>query len=252
MKTHLFRMECLTDLHVGNGEANYSIIDNEVQKDTVLHDVPIIHASGVKGALREFLERIWGKEDAKNADARIKTIFGDKDGAGGYKFFTAMCLARPLRVTDGAAPYVLATSGAVLKHFSGLLKGLGRSDVYDKAIGELTDGATIEVEGKVVTMKNSSAAEPLIAQSFAVFDDLQDYALPVRARNVLDDNGLSKNLWYEELVPHESIFFLAVIVPDDDNNYHAFQEAVQKSAVQFGGNASIGNGYTTIREVYPL
>jgi CRISPR-associated protein Cmr4 len=55
MKSYLYKIECLTNLHVGSGDANYSIVDNEVEKDEVLGS-PVIHASGVKGALRDFAE----------------------------------------------------------------------------------------------------------------------------------------------------------------------------------------------------
>ena len=43
----------MTNMHVGNGDVNYNIIDNEVEKDPVT-GYPTINASGVKGALREF------------------------------------------------------------------------------------------------------------------------------------------------------------------------------------------------------
>jgi CRISPR-associated protein Cmr4 len=254
MKTHLFKLACLTDLHVGNGEANYSIIDNEVQKDTVLQDVPIIHASGVKGSLREHFERIWGKTDPK-----IKTIFGDKDGAGSYKFFTALCIARPLRVSDGDKPYVLATSPAILEHFSAFLKGLGCTNFYSNERDSLEVGTSIEVEGEPAITKNCAKLELLIGKDFAVIDKLCNYDLPVRARNRLDENGQSQNLWYEELVPHKSIFYFAVIEPGDTKGndgtirksfYEDFLCGIENFPVQFGGNASVGNGYTTIKEVF--
>lgn len=248
MKTHLFKVECLTDMHVGNGEATYSIIDNEVQKDTVLQDVPIIHASGVKGALKEHLKQFYKITDN---DDLIKSIFGHQDGAGEYKFFSALCLARPLRVTDGAGSYILASSNDILDHFKFLLKGLGRPEAFELAFEPLKNDVSIEVEGHMVKTKRTNSEISLFGSNFVVLDNLKDYDLPVRARNVLDDNGLSKNLWYEELVPHKSIFFLAVLVPDRDINYPAFKNAIQQSAVQFGGNASVGNGYTTITEVYP-
>ena len=273
MKTHLFKLECLTDLHVGDGETNYSVIDNEVQKDTVLTDVPIIHASGVKGAIKEHFERIWGINDT-----RIKNIFGDKDGAGDYKFFSALCVARPLRVTDGDRPYVLATGADVLESFSTLLKGLGLSgffnyqeiapgagqntvlaDGQDTALadGFLSNVPGIEIEGVrakyIGSSSNSFSSASLmqfariIGKEFAIAKSLRDYDLPARARNQLE-NGKSKNLWYEEVVPHKSIFYFVIITPTDD----CVLDFESSGPVQFGGNASIGNGYTTITEVFSV
>ena len=250
MVTHIFSVKCVTDMHVGDGEANYSIIDNRVQKDTVLQDVPIIHASGVKGALKEHFVRIW--KDVDNKTERLKTIFGDSGGMGEYKFFNAVCLARPLRVTKGEKPYVLATSPEILRYFSELLKSLGREELYEKLTGSPTDEKTeVEVEGvnkrsvKISLLEEENSEK----EDFVVIDDLRDYDLPVRARNVLDENGISKNLWYEELVPHKSIFIFAVMVPDNDSYYKDFIEGIKDTTVQFGGNASIGNGYTKITEV---
>jgi len=259
MKTHLFKLECLTDLHVGNGEANYSIIDNEVQKDTVLTDVPIIHASGIKGALKEHFERLWEKEI--NKEEKIRKIFGgvkkekDKDGKekiitvdGKYKFLSALCIARPLRVSCGDRPYVLATGSDILASFSDLLKGLGLSAFYSYQELQLGDGFSSNVRGIKIENIESKFLEleclkKLIGQDFAIAKTLRDYDLPTRARNCLDGDG---NLWYEEIVPHKSIFYFAVITLDDSCEL----KFEKNSPVQFGGNASIGNGYTTVTEVF--
>ena len=82
-----FKMECLTNLHVGSGENNYNIVDKEVEKDPVLQ-VPTIHASGVKGALREHLEaqgcgkvdEIFGKPLMKGATEYAPASFGENRG----------------------------------------------------------------------------------------------------------------------------------------------------------------------------
>ena len=261
MKIHLFKIECLTDLHVGNGEANYSIIDNEVQKDTVLSDVPVIHASSLKGALRDHFQHLWG-EGKKDL---INEIFGDKDNAGSYKFFGALCIARPLRVSSGRRPYMLCAGADALESFSHLLKGLGVSERFsfekasffkDPAEGNFfvhgCDGPekeTFEIEGeKTQELKTDDGTiaflEEIIGKDFAVAGSLRDYDLPVRARNCLE-KGQSKNLWYEEVVPHKSIFCFAIIAPRD-----GCKLTFEDDPVQFGGNASIGNGYTKITEVF--
>ena len=69
--------------------------------------------------------------------------------------------------------------------------------------------------------------------------DFNDYDLPVMARNYLE-KGISKNLWYEEFVPHGSVFYFSVICHDDVENLEF------SNVVQFGGNASIGCGFTKI------
>jgi len=244
MKTHLYKIECVTDMHVGSGEANYSIIDNEVQKDTVLIDVPIIHASGVKGATREHFGRFWGKDDP-----RIKEIFGDREDAGQYKFFNAFCIARPLRVSSGDRPYILTTSAEILASFSDFLRGLGLSSfysfeelVFDKEFLSSVPG--IEIEGSETKHCMIPSVERLIGKEFAVAKSLRNYDLPTHARNQLE-NGQSKHLWYEELVPHKSIFYFAVITPNDT----CALDFGNSGTVQFGGNATIGNGYTRITEV---
>jgi len=247
MKTHLFRVDCLTDMHVGNGEANYSIIDNEVQKDSVFKETPIIPASGVKGALKEHFERLWGVSDEK-----IKNIFGDKDNAGEYKFFSALCVARPLRISEGNAPYILCADEEVLESFSQFLNGLGWSGKldYKKTNGKekfRSNLSEIEIEGeKVQTEPASNALKKLIEDEYAVAKSLSEYNLPIRARNKLDESGKSENIWYEEYVPHKSVFYFAIITPEDT----CALTFAPNQPVQFGANASVGNGYTTISEVF--
>lgn len=69
--------------------------------------------------------------------------------------------------------------------------------------------------------------------------------LPVMAHNVLED-GISKNLWYEQYVPHESVFGILVIAPDGDKS---FENAIAKRpVVQFGAGATIGCGFTKLEK----
>ena len=74
--------------------------------------------------------------------------------------------------------------------------------------------------------------------------------LPVTARNQLD-NGISKNLWYEEVVPHEALFYFFVLsdgTEEGDDALDIFGELIDENPlVQFGGNATIGRGLTELR-----
>ncbi len=66
--------------------------------------------------------------------------------------------------------------------------------------------------------------------------------LPVIARNQLE-NGISNNLWYEEIVPRETIFAWIV-----QSNGHADLEAeflrkIDQQIIQIGANATVGYGF---------
>ena len=49
MKTELYFIRAISNMHVGSGDINYDIIDRQVQKDPI-EGIPVIHASGLKGA----------------------------------------------------------------------------------------------------------------------------------------------------------------------------------------------------------
>ena len=73
----------------------------------------------------------------------------------------------------------------------------------------------------------------------SVFKELCEN-LPVVARNYLD-NGESKNLWYEEFVPRETVFGLLVQGPEALMS--VFSGQIDGKVIQLGGNATVGYGY---------
>ena len=69
------------------------------------------------------------------------------------------------------------------------------------------------------------------------------------ARNCLE-NGISKNLWYEEIVPHHTTFVFPVVVQNNETDtLKSFKSAIDGQIVQFGGNASIGYGLCLLTAV---
>lgn len=254
MKSTLIKMECLTDLHVDSGESNYNIIDNEVQKDLILN--PIIRSSGVKGAMREHFESILDT-------SIVNKIFGapstsDKANGGGlFKFFDAKFVARPLRLADSIHPSTLVTTVDVLNKMLYLLNCFncnpcGISKVNTPNFGEnnflVTKnlGENTKVEGEatgVLAQKEEAEFQMLrcfLGNTFAIAKTLDpsSYPLPVTARNKVGDDN---NLWYEEVVPAKSIFFTLILSPDDEE---MLDFAGKGKIIQFGGNASIGRGFT--------
>lgn len=230
-----FKIECLTNLHVGNGENNYNIIDKEVEKDPILQ-TPTIYASGVKGALREHLQtqgcsqvdEMFGKPLTKGA-AEFTT--------GKIKILSANLLALPMRATRGDAFYYLVSSQELLENF----RNLNRSFSIDLSIDPVCSGQ-VQVEGKDCAISDETIA--LLDAKLALMSaaDFKNIPLPVVARNRIHGH---KNLWYEEFVPHKSVFYFYALSLDADL-LETFAEDICKAPVQFGGNASVGCGYTKI------
>jgi len=283
--TKLYRITALTHIHVGSGQQNYGIIDKLVQKDPV-NALPMIHGSSLKGALREFFVQkegkdskivvhVFGKENKGNTENKGNED-GDQNSAGHYRFFDARLLALPVR-TD-KLPYVLASAPAVLKDLSDMLKTMGLK--LNGMVGDIapalkpvasashflkeleSDPILLEDLDKPAAYHASLPGEAL-AQLIAGQDvpnlallpdnmlkDLcDDNHLPVIARNSLE-NGRSTNLWYEQIVPRQSVFYTLVMMPRDDQYASVFHETLTADEpVQIGANASIGYGFCKISEI---
>ena len=255
MNIKFYKIECLTNLHVGSGEVNYNIVDNEVEKDPVTA-LPVIHASGVKGALREALKGLYRLD-------QIDEIFGkpgenNESGSGTHKFLDATLIARPMRVWgQGTRSFVSVVTPDSVNVFLKKLDAFGVNPFEMKSLSEIVFGKfnfltsfaeSIRVENEPTgEMSESAKAEvgklaSVIGADVAVVRKFDDYDLPVVARNCLQDK--KGNLWYEEVVPHGSVLYFAVIYPDGCN-----EELKFPPVVQFGGNASIGCGFTKITKI---
>lgn len=65
-----------------------------------------------------------------------------------------------------------------------------------------------------------------------------DDNLPIIARNKLDD-GTSANLWYEQVLPAETILYAVIQEPKKDT----LKQYISDQLIQIGANATIGYGY---------
>ncbi|MCB0385066.1 MAG: hypothetical protein KDD43_06715, partial [Bdellovibrionales bacterium] len=73
--------------------------------------------------------------------------------------------------------------------------------------------------------------------------------LPVIARNQLE-SGISRNLFYEEVVPRQTRFVFFVERPKDHDGLHEYLKKLD-FRIQLGANASIGYGVCKIERVFP-
>jgi len=250
---HAYFIQCITNLHVGSGDANYGVVDKLVQRDPVT-GFPTIHASSMKGALREHFEKRW-----KDFPERIKSIFGTEDrinsASGDYSFLGADLIAMPVRCNyqqysqafcAQLAEMINAKSTVLVKKELFNLNQLSDNSIY---INQNTlPTQDIFIEDDLLTKRNF--ANPVkctgidsFQRKFAFVDNekFAVYAkkLPVIARNYLE-NGTSQNLWYEEIVPHQSVF--VTYIAASENYFIDFEKELNEGIIQIGANASIGYG----------
>lgn len=222
MKAKIFVIECLTNLHVGNGDVNFNIIDNEVERDVVT-GFPTINSSGVKGALRAFFE----ENDLSNTNEIFGSEVKGSTTSGSLKFLSANLLALPIRsISGGDKPYSIHAPKTACEDFKQMLKNFQLEDV---SIEDIKGG------DEVITLDADNSC-------------FEKYGLPVIARNSV---GEQTNLWYEEVVPHKSIFYFAVVAStsESENLLENFTESVREKIIQFGANASVGYGLCKVIKV---
>ena len=228
MSKNLWLITAKTKIHVGDeNTSSYGLIDLSVQRDC-LTNLPCINSSSLKGALNEF-----ACSKIEDADKRIAIFGSDKktkkeSQKGGYTFFDANLLALP--VPDDNNLYVLKTSEEVINDCINKAKLFGIEISENELIGSIGNKVKID---KLESESN--------------FKDLcSDDNLPIIARNVLE-NGESNNLWYEQVLPAETIFFTII----DNNNNEELTSLLEKDTnlVQIGANATIGYGYCQFKKI---
>jgi len=267
-KNRLYIIENITSLHVGSGDANFGIIDNEIQRD-VITTYPTIHSSSLKGALKEYCKY---KHNNKESENFMAYIFGDENNAGKVRFIDTFLLSVPMR--SNLNPYyhcVSPKSIEQLVEFSDIFginlknkEALRKLATYDKEDIIVNEGTPIieDEEAKEDKSFDLSVLEPLIGSPIALVPHRLYVELlknlPVIARNQLL-NGESKNLFYEEVLPRKSKLFTVISEPtylhNEDkkplgNAFARFSDYLTDSdTIHIGANASIGYGVCQFKEI---
>ena len=91
--TDFYLIRTISNLHVGSGEGDFSVVDKQVQRDSIT-GAPTIHASGIKGAIREAMT-YEAEQSANKAqlEANVLEAFGSDPKAqkdqrqGKFNFF---------------------------------------------------------------------------------------------------------------------------------------------------------------------
>lgn len=213
-KNNVWFITAKTNLHVGNeNTSSYGLIDLAIQRNATT-GLPCINSSSLKGALNEYA--------AQNTQIdRLKVFGSDKldkskgSAKGLYTFFDANILFLPKQ--SDTQLYELVTCDAVLNRF------------FQQV--EL-------ITGEKLTEQNLECFAYKKVSDEDFIDLCSDDNLPIIARNVLE-NGESKNLWYEQVLPAETVLYTLI----DGRNDNTLGTAINNKIVQIGAGATIGYGY---------
>jgi CRISPR-associated protein Cmr4 len=274
-ESDLYILQAVTNLHVGSGDNNFGIIDNQIQRD-VTTNRPTINASSLKGGLREYFDPF--EDDTQF----VKYVFGShpvKDRGndsqkGAYSFLSANLLVLPLRSNTKA--FFRATSPAIIEELLENITIFSISIKEKETLEKLSklqpkeDEAIIfeELENTIIEdikavpnkldANDLKTLENILGKDIAILSNnvFDNYCenLPVIARNHLED-GISQNLWYEEIVPRESRFYYIVtkstnLDKDDSTRIGKFEKQFDTDElIQIGANATVGYGYTNIKKI---
>jgi CRISPR-associated protein Cmr4 len=257
---HLFAR---TPVHVGAG-SSVGAIDMPIQRERHTQ-IPIIPGSSLKGVLRDLWKQgdaeqieLFGPEsDAKEhvagnllvGEARV-VCFPVRSAAGSFAWITSpLALARYARDAGAKAPdlpavddesclaseNVLVGGSAVLEEYAFKLKGPPTSAVA------LLGGA---LPGDALW---ATLADRLVVVSDGIFSHFCAAACEVQQRVCLNENKTVENLFNQENVPSETLFY-AVMGERKPGALDRLHAKLKEAAVlQVGGDETIGLGVCTVR-----
>lgn len=229
IKHSIWTITAKTNLHVGNESSeNFGIIDKAVQRDPIT-SLPCINASSLKGALNEHFSKmndnyfeVFGSDKKEEQKASTKGL---------CSFFDATLVAIPQQC-NSAELFDLCSTSSVLADFDNKAKLFG------------VEGVSIKEH-----IKHPLNKEKGILMKTNDFDKLyDDFGLPIIARNRV---GKQRNLWYEQVVPRETVFATIISYPEENDRCKIFIENLNNTVVQIGANATIGYGYCLFKRINP-
>ena len=252
-----------TPIHPGAGRG-MGVVDLPVAREAAT-DYPVLVGSSLKGALRDKIKM------SKTDDANAR--FGTEDRAGDLLVSDARLLLLPVRSLTGT--YRWATCPHVVERYRrdlarvGLEPSLDVPDVDSRSVlttggesslfleerqfaisGEPPDGLANAVEPLVL----HEAARRRLRDRLAVLQDddfawFARYGLSIQARNVLQKDGTkkSKNLWYEETMPPDTVMY-AIVMGRGDESLDSLDALFPQGDpyLQAGGNETTGQGWFAV------
>lgn len=214
----------------------------------------------IAGQTHAEVARIFGSDNRRGQAAVLQQ--------GNLLIRDARLLALPVRSTHQY--YFMATTPGLLKAFleaaseaavvgKTVLEKLrdtkptaGKPSVFGAATG-INEIYLESLETELKTLENTGTIATAIGPRIALYAE-DDFAklckdLPTVARNSLN-NGISENLWYEEIVPRESVFYCPISrygqQPESASVMRELHDIIKTNdgTIQIGANATVGYGIT--------
>jgi CRISPR-associated protein Cmr4 len=263
VKTLILGLFAETGIHCGAGSSG-GLIDLPVAREAAT-DYPVIPGSSFKGALKQSAKTVLS-EDV------LQQLFGQTDNAGSLLVSDARLLLLPVRALDSAyrwvsCPHLLERAGRDAKRAgiqgaeeafvdNGQALALGAAPDAMLFLEERQFRITAPPDQKLVSWLQrflpssgpyGSAAARLGAQLAIISDDdfvwFARNALTIMARNQLDDRKKSKNLWYEESLPADTVLY-TLLGERTDGAAESFEPFLARTPyIQVGGNETVGMGW---------
>jgi len=258
-----------TSLHPGT-ESSGGVVDLPVAREAIT-SYPVLMSSGLKGALRDAYENYCAD---KSIQDKSNQVFGAPDGAGGISVTDGRLLLLPVRSLTSnyrwvTCPYILERLQRDL-HMAGFGQDFaippiekeqaiagaeGRIYLEELSFTVSKDEETINMLANAIKplVFHQAVQDRLVNQLIIINDDdfkhFAESGLPVIARNVLDkEKKTSKNLWYEEIIPADSLFY-AILLPrwgKETMLSELLSVFADRPYLQIGGNETIGQGWCVI------
>jgi CRISPR-associated protein Cmr4 len=249
----IFKVKTYSPLHAGAGQS-MGIVDLPIQREKHTN-YPCVYASGLKGSLRDYCE--------KNSPTIVDAVFGKEDSnsaAGGAVFTDLKLLFFPVRSSKGCFKYV--TSLNIINRYNEFC------DMLELPMSKII---TTNTPASPVTTANFDQTQHILLEDFIFpttaatislngvsvnnvyiipedeFKHLVTTATQVIARNQLNPNKTSNNLWYEEALPADTILY-SFVKPSVANNgsLNNLKDTINEKFVQIGGGETVGYGMCKI------
>lgn len=268
----LFKMECVTPVHVGIGRSG-GVVDLPVMRDEF--GFPFVHASSLKGAIKSLFHKkgehsvvgILGRVE-KDENNREITIPSE------VVFLDAQLISIPVRSLYNV--FAFATSPFLIYRL------WERFGLFGKEVSEglsefptpsfVGNAETVSYGGKVVLAEEfeyklsemrpvssellsqfSKAGRPIFILPEDDFKEIVDRSLFRVTRVELEEDKKvvrSGHLWSEEYVPQWTYFHTGLLFRDEGGK-EAFEKALQKVSYTFiiGGKETIGKGIVRLSPI---